>query len=474
MSDEDEDDEDYDPASSGEGSDVAGWIENDMGEYDEHGEHGEHGDHDDQEYDSDEYDHESHNTRRDAKVHGVDPYIKRQVKHVLSIAEWAARTTQEYKPVGVMGEAIRKQVGDLKFYAPAARSTSWMPKFSTLINFAHSARVTKLTPALKMKLREGGRRFYAETGTGTRGEGDWDRCVVCKTKEHNSKWCIDLACNPEWRSYDARNFLEKPHQWGELYDKAIKQHCRIFEPDWAPDDDMCMPCEFMGSFAVGDTCLKHLISALVAQNMPFDAIYGAMSEIRELEEAVEETPDYEELCTVTDERILKWHTQCKSIQYSLSTDGKTIHKPALPYCEELWAQIDNAITESVGTKSMSALYERCGYWAARSMHRASRMAPGASEEGGRENGRDGAEKPHARRRARNDRSRPRKRLRRANSVEESESDHEEEALATAPADASSSNRSQSTDGKAPVAAAPPAPVRAPVPARNPRNPLCDL
>lgn len=444
---------------------------------------------DDPEYDSDEY-HESgsgsgvssFNIRRDARVHGLDAYVKRNVKHVLSLAEWAARTTQEFKPVGVMGESIRKQVGDLNFYAPKAKSASWMPKFSTLINYAHSARVTKLTPALKKKLREGGERFYKETGVGTRGEGDCDRCVVCKTKEHNSKWCIDLAGNPEWRSYDAREFLQKPQQWGKLYDQAWKQHSKIFEPDWAPKDDMCMPCEFIGSFAVGETCLKHLVSALAAQNLPFDTIYNAMSELRDIEDKMEEIPEYDELCTVTDERILQWYTQCERIQYSLATDGNTVHKPGLQYCDELWAKIDNAITDSVGTKSMSALYEQCGYWAARNMHRASLMAPGTSEDKDKE--RRAPERRRTRRDAghpsdeeddKSDHPRPRARRRRR-VVDESESDHDEGSTVTLAAIASSSNPSQSAKSKAPVAvspaAPPPSPVRAPV--REPRNPLCDL
>lgn len=315
----------------------------------------------------------------DDDVSKLDVHIQRQIKHVLRLAEWAARTTQDFRPSDVEAQSVQKQIGDLRFYALASKSASWMPKFETMINFAHSARITKLTPALKLKLREGGQKYYTETGFGSCREGDFDRCAVCNTKEHNARWCIDLACNPDWTSYDARQFLNKPNQWGMLYDKAWKQHSKIFEDDWAPTDDMNMPREFMGSFAVGDTCLKHITTVLATQNMPFDTIYSAMSLLRDKEEESNngQAPDYQDLCTVTDERVLQWYTQTEHIQFALSTSAKTTitttNKPLLQYCEELWAKIDCAITQSIGTKSMSALYKRCGYWAARNMHKASQI-----------------------------------------------------------------------------------------------------
>lgn len=336
------------------------------------------GSHTDKAYSTNNPDGDMENTpeESDDDVSKLDVHIQRQLKHVLKLAEWAARTTQDFRPSDVENQSIQKQIGDLRFYAPSSKSASWMPKFAAMINFAHSARITKLTPALKLKLREGGQKYYTETGFGSCGEGDFDRCVVCKTREHNARWCIDLACNPDWTSYDARQFLNKPNQWGMLYDKAWKQHSKIFEDNWVPTDDMNMPREFMGSFAVGDTCLKHITTVLATQNMPFDTIYSAMSLLRDKEEEGNngQAPDYQDLCTVTDQRVLQWHTQTEHIQFALSTSSKTTNnKPLLQYCEELWAKIDCAITQSIGTKNMSALYKRCGYWAARNMHRASQI-----------------------------------------------------------------------------------------------------
>eukprot|EP00966_Prymnesium_polylepis_P152512 3522867-Prymnesium_polylepis.1 len=103
-------------------------------------------------------------------------------------------------------------------------------------------------------------------------------------------------------SYDARQFLEKPGEWGALFDKAFQQHSRIFEDDWSPTGEYGMPMEFVGSFAIGDTCKGHLVTALAAQNMPFEMIYNSMSSLRTMEPDV---PEYSDLPTVTDDAVMK-------------------------------------------------------------------------------------------------------------------------------------------------------------------------
>jgi hypothetical protein len=343
------------------------WLEDDMGS--EEG--------DEEDYESDDSGGggaaSSHNLRSGKRPNDIDSYIKNKVSSVLRLAEWASRTTQAYTPDGKKEvDDIKREMDELRFYAPSARSASWKPEFSTLVNFAHSFRVTPITPALKKKMRNGGQRFYDDIGNRTR-EDSHLRCVLCNSKEHNSKWCVDLAGNAEWwtRSYDAREFLEKPREWGGLFDKAMKRHGEIFEPDWAPGDDMCMPSEFMGSFAVGETCLQHLISSVAAQNMPFESIYKSMSMLRESEP---DTPEFDEMYTVNDQRIFEWCDQKNRIQTSIATKGKAAQKPKVAYCEELWAKLDTAITESVGDRDLGSFYERCGYWAATSMERAKEMS----------------------------------------------------------------------------------------------------
>jgi hypothetical protein len=494
--------------SSSEG-DVSDWLEDDM--------NGE-GNIDDSEEDSDHYDesrgagNSSHNIRRDPEVHGIDSYVKRQIKHVLSLGEWAARTTQPYAPTGAMGDAVSRQVGELAFYAPKACSASWMPKFTKLIHHCHSARLCKITDCQKMQIREGGRQYFEETNTGTSGEGEWDRCVICKTREDKARWCIDLASNPDMTTYDAREFLENTGKWGELFDKAFRQHARIFEADWSPTGELGMPLEFVGSFAIGDTCKGHLITALAAQNIPFETIYASVGLLRETRNT---RTEYSDLPTVTDQRVKSWYVQREKIQYALAADNKTHRMPSLDYCKVLWNKIDDAIIASLGPGATSAeQYTRVGYWAARSMHRASRLSPEqpfASE--GEDEGEHGdrAQQPARRRRARRQISddseeedaRPRQTPRCA--IVESADDHEEEGeeeaqqpqqqshinqdaplalrrprrtpTPNAPAPARSSARlreparapAREPAGGSSSSAPPPA-----VPAREPRQPLDDL
>lgn len=411
---------------------------------------------DDSEVDSDHYDESrgegpsSYNIRRDPEVHGIDSYVSRQIKHVLSLGEWAARTTQPYAPEGAMGDAVKRQVGELAFYAPKSCSASWMQKFGKLVHHCHSARLCKMTGCQKMQLREGGRLYFEETNTGTSGEGEWDRCVICKTKEDKATWCVDLACNPDMRTYDAREFLEKPGEWGSLFDKAFRQHSRIFEDDWSPTGEYGMPLEFVGSFAIGDTCKGHLVTALAAQNMPFEMIYNSMSALRTMEPDV---PEYSDLPTVTDDRVKKWYDQRERIQYALAQDNKTHRMPHLEYCKTMWDKIDDSIIKSLGPgATQEDLYRRSGYWAARSMHRASHLSPEqpfASEEEEETERNQRPQQPAGRRRARRQvsdssededaRPAPQRQRREAprRAVAESEDDHEEEEE-EAPAPSSSS------------------------------------
>ena len=144
------------------------------------------------------------------------------------------------------------------------------------------------------------------------------------------------------KSYDAPKFLEKP-EWGPLFDTAFKESSRIFEDDWSPAGELGMPLEFVGSFAIGDTCKGHLITALAAQHaVRHDLRRYGIAAIHGAERAT-----VSRLPTVTDERVLKWYKQRELIRYALAADNKT-PMPGLEYCKEMWDKIDDAIITSLG------------------------------------------------------------------------------------------------------------------------------
>eukprot|EP00966_Prymnesium_polylepis_P283844 6557187-Prymnesium_polylepis.1 len=148
---------------------------------------------------------------------------------------------------------------------------------------------------------------------------------------------------------------------------------------------------------------------------------------------------------------MKWYNQREKIQYALAQDNKTHRMPSLDFCKIMWDKIDDSIIKSLGPGATQAdLYTRCGFWAAKSMNRAS-MAMSQFSEGEEEEEEEEEERnqrpqqPAGRRRQHHligedsdDEHRPRQRPRRAaqrRAVVESD-DHDDEE--PAPSAASSS------------------------------------
>jgi len=319
-----------------------------------------------------------------SSVQGIDAHRYDQIEMVLELAEWAARTTQAHSLNGSIGRAVLKQVQDLNFYARRSLSASWKPAFSELVNYAHAARIVKISKGEKCQLREGARLCSEELGAHRYAEGDWNRCVICNTVEHSATWCVDLCCNSTWRTYDSREFMSSPRTWGTLFKRAMKGN-KIYNDDWTPDDRLGMPKEFLGSFAVGDTCLSHLVTMLSAQNMPLSFIYSAMAQLHDNDDTnMAPAPSNDTLTkeTVTPERVHSWNDQIERIRCAIAHGSGSSMHALLEYDEMLWERVDASIAESLTVTGArgETRHQRCGYWAAQSMHRASMLRRRGTED----------------------------------------------------------------------------------------------
>ena len=318
----------------------------------------------------------SHNIRRSE----IDEDMQHKYTDLMIEIERAARRGSlaqaecSPKPSHVIPEHVYRQIGDLRFFADV-KSASWKPAFKDLVSHAHSLNVYEIDAEEKASLREGWRKYCCEKSHASQKslykkgrEGQWDRCVVCNTHEHSAMFAIDLCGNADRKTYNARDFLRDPDRWEQLFDKALKGYSAVHEPDWKPTDEHGMPKEFLGTFAIGTTCMNHLIAVLAAQNLPFNFMYSAMSALNDIADDNGGLVPESQQPTVTPERIRAWHKQRELIEYSVARGGKPGPLPTFEYDQAYWDRIEEAVNNNTLLKTSGVdAFETCGHWAAKNV-----------------------------------------------------------------------------------------------------------
>lgn len=277
-----------------------------------------------------------------------EPATIEKAQKVLEVFELATRNVN----VSWRSAANRAHVGahaalmsKLTFLRDSACSVKWAPGLRGLIDRAHSMRVRVIRESEKELVRQ-------ITGC----------CQVCGTKEHNCKYTFELLgsalscveCNDETfggsedtnNGYSAKSWLTaKPGQLRFLYDDFMNGYNAIGSREWrrARRKESALPLEYLGMFAVGETCLHKVKMAFFVQNVPMELSYDA----GEMLDAVGggDKIGKRTYVSATKDNCLELLGDVEKVESALRRDNKNTPLPRILESTSLWTPIDELITK---------------------------------------------------------------------------------------------------------------------------------
>lgn len=155
----------------------------------------------------------------------------------------------------------------IRYLLPRA-AASWKPEFQAVLNSAHSMRVEKIEVDKKTQL-----------------QGFTGVCMACGREERNCRYSIDLA-----GPFDPKAWLGELDRISPEYAKFIERYEKTFE-NGVLDCAMhhgTLPDIDMGTYVVGETCLRKAKLVYLLQTLVMDRCYAAEREMEEIAERKKE------------------------------------------------------------------------------------------------------------------------------------------------------------------------------------------
>jgi hypothetical protein len=317
--------------------------------------------------------------------------------------------------------AVNKTINDLRFLVPTSSSHKWDPNFVEILSRSHSMRVTEVSETEREELRN-------STG----------KCVICGTFERSTNMIVELCGDLDNDTFDAREWVDV-EDWPALFDKLLPAYDAVKSPDWCPPTNRT-PKEYLGAWAIGSTCLRHLINAFVAQTLMMELTFGAWTHVCGMGD---EDPGYKNRPTVTAGRIGGLLNTLAELKACAASDYPRL--PSLPTDPSYWARIDAAIARVTGGDEGKTM-PLCGARARELLNRAATVDLATSDEEDDDGNRGRA--ANVRRNAR-----PRGGDRRGGSDEDEEEDEEDDDAPPSRRRASARKSTTSATGRPTRAAA---------------------
>lgn len=232
----------------------------------------------------------------------------------------------------------------LTFLRDSAHSAKWAPGFLSLLDRAHSMRTRIIRNSEKELVRE-------ITGC----------CQVCGTREHQCSYTFELLgssvscveCDDDLfgteedtnDGYSAKKWLQaKPGQLPHLHDDFCNGFEAIASEEWTQirKSEDGLPLEYLGMFAVGETCLHKAKLAFFTQNVPMELSYDAKAVLVDFEDAKLKKREF---VTATHESAVEHLREVERAETALRSNNKNALLPCIAECHTAWDPVDVIITE---------------------------------------------------------------------------------------------------------------------------------
>lgn len=245
--------------------------------------------------------------------------------HVLWITEMAARNIQpDIEDVDDPGNTAMLRAWDaltskIRYLMPMA-AASWKPEFQAVLSSSHSMRVEKIAVDRKSQL-----------------QGFTGVCMACGREERNCRYSIDLA-----GPFDPKAWLKGADRISPEYATFINKYEETFAKGFLncathrgklPDVDM-------GTYVVGETCLRKAKLMYLLQTMVMDRCYAAEREMEAIADEEEHDGKFElaEQYTVTDEAAADLVRRQDAIELAIADEKRPV--PEIETDASFWEVID--------------------------------------------------------------------------------------------------------------------------------------
>ena len=287
---------------------------------------------------------------------GIDSVVEIQARMVLEVLEEASRNLKHPFNLSdkegegfLMYDACMRLLKTMSYLAPATSSERWSASTKDLLVTVCDARIRKVNAQEKAAVRSTA------------------NCIVCGQKERNCGFVLDLATAKDPSAYVADDFLSTPDVWPEAFNTFLEAQ---EQPSVLRDG---LPREFLGSFAVGTTCLKRFRQSFSAQNFVLDPLRTSWEHITSLQR----DPGYKRYPTCTQQRVDAFCRQLDIIKTAAAVDSETVYL-VNNADGDLWKRVDEALLKKANGDPMQTL-RIAGDLACRSLQRVSGLQTPAVE-----------------------------------------------------------------------------------------------
>lgn len=260
----------------------------------------------------------------------IDTVVQDRARMVLEVIEEAARNlihpfelTDQEGEGAIMYDACLRVVKVVGYLAPSTSSTRWSESTKNLLSACCDARIRNVTPQEKTVMRAS------------------DRCIVCGQKETNCRFVVDLATARDPHAYSANKFTTTPEAWPAAFNTFLDSQRG---PSTTIDG---LPMEFLGSFAIGNTCLKRFQQSFSAQNFILDQIRTSWDHIC----SIINDPGYERYPTCTESRVRAFCHQLDAIKTVAVDESQPID---LLRDVDLWRRVDDCLLKKANGDTLEA------------------------------------------------------------------------------------------------------------------------
>jgi hypothetical protein len=260
----------------------------------------------------------------------IDAVVQDRARMVLEVIEEAARNlihpfelTDQEGEGAIMYDACLRVVKVVGYLAPSTSSMRWSESTKNLLSACCDARIRKITPQEKTVVRAS------------------DRCIVCGQKETSCQFVVDLATARDPHAYSFNKFTTTPEAWPEAFNTFLHSQRG---PSKTTDG---LPMEFLGSFAIGNTCLKRFQQSFSAQNFILDQIRTSWDHIC----SINNDPGYERYPTCTESRVQAFCHQLDAIKTVAVDESQPID---LLRDVDLWRRVDDCLLKKANGDTLEA------------------------------------------------------------------------------------------------------------------------
>tara|TARA_B100001173_G_scaffold189009_1_gene163012 strand:- start:6367 stop:7935 length:1569 start_codon:yes stop_codon:yes gene_type:complete len=261
-------------------------------------------------------------TRRPRPAFGMSQSRTERARCVLKLCEYAARNLEMDEDdvldpdVERCASAYYSLSNKINYLLPRS-SAQWTSEFEYVLNQAHSMRITRIDPDEKESLRT---KHHTCMACGYRGE-------------HRCKYAIDLCgvCDPKMWTSGTGSMRKAYNAFVDGYNRAFNKKFVNPRPGTLPEMDM-------GTYIVGDTCLRKAQLRFMLQTMLLDATVDAEHVVQNVSN--EFNLELDELYSVTPDRCRAFVQLQDNLELAIADERRPL--PELQIDNGLWANVDTA------------------------------------------------------------------------------------------------------------------------------------